>query len=76
MGVTDESNQDRMLVFKYHKNEGKLELSTLDGDRIISRILLAPEKTCKVIADYLDSVRAYDAGAHPEHAHAEENDNE
>lgn len=67
LAVTDENNQEKLVVFKYHKAEGKLEMSVLEGETILSRMQFAPEKVNRVISDYLDSVGAYDKAAHPEH---------
>ena len=53
VGFTDDDFADKMLIFKYNK--------------VLGKFTLAPEQTCKVIADYLDSVNAYDKAAHPEH---------
>lgn len=72
LAVTDEQNREKLMVFKYHKDSGKLEVSTMEGDTILSRMVLAPEVTNKVISDYLDSVGAYDKAAHPEKMEAGE----
>lgn len=74
LAVSDEQNQDKLMVFKYHKEAGKLEVSVMDGETILSRMQLAPEEVNKVIADYLDSVAAYDKHAHPEHVKLEDSD--
>lgn len=67
IGFTDDDFVDKMLIFKYNAELGKLGAALMDGDKVLGKFTLAPEQTCKVLADYLDSVGAYDKHAHPEH---------
>jgi len=67
LGFTDDDWADKMLIFKYNKELGKMGVALMDGDKVLGKFTLAPEKTCKVIADYMDSVMVYDRHAHPEH---------
>ena len=67
LGFTDDDFADKMLIFKYNRELGKLGVAIMDGDTVLGRFTLAPEQGCKVIADYTSSMNAYDKAAHPEH---------
>ncbi|MDD5950907.1 MAG: hypothetical protein PUC53_03400 [Bacteroidales bacterium] len=66
VGFTDDDFAEKMIVFKYNKELGKLGIGLLDGDRVLGKFTLDPKTCCKVLADYLDSVGAYDRHVHPE----------
>lgn len=72
IGFTDDDFVEKMLVFKYNEELGKLGVALLDGDKVLGKFTLAPEKTCKVIADYMDSMYAYDRHAHPDRPEEEQ----
>ena len=65
IGFTDDDFQQKMLVFKYNPELGKLGVGLMDGDKVLGKFTLDPKTTCKVIADYFDSMRAFDLHAHP-----------
>ena len=65
IGFTDDDFEQKMLVFKYNTELGKLGVGLMDGDKVLGKFTLDPKTTCKVIADYFDSMRAYDLHAHP-----------
>ena len=65
VGFTDDDFEQKMLVFKYNAELGKLGVGLMDGDKVLGKFTLDPKTTCKVIADYFDSIRAYDLHVHP-----------
>lgn len=72
LGFTDDDFVDKMLVFKYNEELGKMGVALMDGDKVLGKFTLAPEQTCQVIADYMDSMSVYDRHKHPEHVPQED----
>ena len=55
LGFTDDDFADKMLIFKYNRDLGKLGVAIMDGDTVLGRFTLAREQGSKVISDYTSS---------------------
>ena len=65
VGFTDDDFEQKMLIFKYNKELGKMGVAIMDEDKVLGRFTLDPKTTCKVLADYFNSMGAYDRHMFP-----------
>lgn len=65
VGFTDDDFEQKMLIFKYNKELGKMGVAIMDEDKVLGRFTLDPKTTCKVLADYFNSMVAFDRHMFP-----------